>query len=75
MTPINVFVIDHARSIACAFLLSFLVAFAVAVFAKWDADTVSIFLLSYFVLGSAAVIRVESLAIQNRLRNPFKKTA
>lgn len=75
MTPINVFVIDHARTIAYSFFASFILVFAVGIVAKWDADALSIALLSYFVLGSVAIVVLEELAHKNKLRNPFAKAS
>jgi hypothetical protein len=73
MTPINVFVIDHARTIGYSFLISFLFLFVVGVLSGLNADTVSIALLAYFVLGSIALMVIEDLAHKNKLRNPFAK--
>lgn len=81
MTPINVFVIDHARTIGYSFLISFLVLGSVLVAGQnlgvWNltGDIFGGISLGYFVGGSIAVVVLEEMAHKNKLRNPFAKTA
>lgn len=80
MTPINVFVIDHARTIGYSFLVSVLVLFAVVVGGQniglWNitGDAFAAIFFGYFIGGSIAIVVIEDKAHKNKLRNPFAKT-